>query len=63
MNEQDRDILEGLIDKYDLNSVLQGLFNICHLKAEHLRSNWQDKKAAKEWEKKAKEIDKITYWE
>jgi hypothetical protein len=51
--------LESLVDQTSLLSVLETLTDICHGKAEHLRSNWQDNTAAKAWEKDAHTLDNI----
>lgn len=51
--------LESMIDKSSLNDVLAMLAEICHEKADHLRCNWQDEAAAKEWERLANRISKI----
>lgn len=48
--------LEILIDEVGLTSVLEMISGICYDKAEHLRSNWQDSAAAKQWEKDGAEI-------
>ena len=34
--------LEGLIDAFGLQNVLNGLTCICSGKADHIESNWQD---------------------
>lgn len=56
--EQLADQLEHLVDKYGLNAMLAELANVCGEKAEHLRVNWQDSDAAKEWEKAGNRIAK-----
>lgn len=38
-------------------NVLDTLQEICGAKAEHLRVNWQDERAATEWERYARRID------
>lgn len=58
--EKDLPILEGLVDKHGLSAVIDALIDICHGKAEHLESNWQDTHAAKEWTKAAKKLDRVT---
>lgn len=50
--------LEALIDRHSLAHVVTGLSLICSEKAEHLRSNWQDKTAAKAWDADAKTLEK-----
>jgi hypothetical protein len=49
--------LETMIDNATLDTVLDTLVDICHGKAEHLESNWQDRNAAKAWMRAAKRID------
>jgi hypothetical protein len=46
-------ILEGFIDTFGLQNVLNGLACICSGKADHIESNWQDHGLAKRWEKAA----------
>jgi len=55
----EKDALEQMIDRNCLTTILEALTDICYGKAEHLRSNWQDKGGAKLWEKDAKTLDKI----
>lgn len=49
--------LEMLVDKHSLSNVLALLESICHEKAEHVRTNWQDESLAKAWERAAKTLD------
>jgi hypothetical protein len=35
-------ILEDLVDSTSVPDVLEALANVCHEKADHLRSDWQD---------------------
>ena len=44
------------VDKSNLATVMEMLSDICHDKAEHLRSNWQDENTAKLWEHDAEAI-------
>ena len=44
-------VLEELIDKESLSTVLDTLASICFGKAEHLATNWQDTESAKAWTK------------
>lgn len=48
--------LELVIDATSLRSVLEMLAEICHEKADHLASNWQDHTSARAWVKAAKTI-------
>jgi hypothetical protein len=40
--QEDKDKLEGFIDKYTLSTVLEVLASICYEKAEHIHMNWPD---------------------
>jgi hypothetical protein len=51
--------LEQHVDKVGLSSVLNILAEICHEKAGHLQSAWQDSVAAKSWTKDGKLIEKV----
>lgn len=55
----DRDTLEALIDRYSLANLIEGLVQICHYKADHLRTTWQDAAAAKDWSTDARTLDRI----
>jgi hypothetical protein len=46
-----------MIDKLTTPQVLQLIAEICHEKADHLRENWQDKNAARLWDKNGNMID------
>ena len=60
MNIEERDRLETeFIDKHTLCDVLEALTEVCFEKAEHLRTNWQDINAAKEWERAGHKIDML----
>lgn len=54
--------LEGLIDRYGLEAVLQTAAYVAMLKADHLRSNWAGdgpaQTDARMWEHVAKHLDK-----
>lgn len=49
MIEEDRIILERLIDQYKLEEVLYGLAQICFEKAEHVRMTYNDPGLARQW--------------
>ena len=51
--------LEKLIDASSIENVITSLADVCLLKAEHLRTNWQDKNTAEYWEKIANKLNKI----
>jgi hypothetical protein len=51
--------LETIVDDRGLLDMLIALECMCSEKADHLRVNWQDKSAAKEWDKMAVLIRKV----
>jgi hypothetical protein len=55
-----KDALEQLIDVNGPAHVLDLFIEVCHEKAEHLRTNWQDDDMARQWERIAKRLDKVT---
>jgi hypothetical protein len=50
--------LEQVVDAVTLRATLRMLVDVCHGKAEHLNTNWQDPKMASVWEDAAKALDK-----
>jgi len=42
--------LEKIVDSASLQGVLMALSEICGEKAEHVRSNWQDRGLARRWD-------------
>jgi hypothetical protein len=59
LTQVDRDTLESMIDRHSLAAVLDALTVICHEKAEHLMSAWQDNNAARSWTESAGRIDTV----
>lgn len=53
------DQLEQLVDQYSLKCILECLSTICSEKADHIRTNWQDRDLAKEWQHTAMWINSI----
>lgn len=49
--------MESLIDEYGLEEVVRALGTICHAKADHVQSNWQDRGLAKSWAKRGMLLD------
>jgi len=49
LNQSELDALEALIDAAGIEAVLQGLSEVCGLKAEHIAQAWQDTPLAKRW--------------
>lgn len=60
MTKIDIDALEHEIDRHGLTGVLQALADVCHEKAAHVQSTWQDKHAARAWWRAAKAIERLT---
>jgi hypothetical protein len=50
LNEAEKHYLERLIDTGGLKPVLEALSDIAAEKAEHIRTNWQDKHTARYWD-------------
>lgn len=54
MSEQftrmDKETLERLIDAYGLNAFLENAAEICHEKADHVRSSYNDNTTADTWD-------------
>lgn len=46
---QFRDMLEQIIDEKSLEWTVRAISEICHEKADHIVSNWQDKHTAADW--------------
>ncbi|MBF2014492.1 MAG: hypothetical protein IGS23_04615 [Rivularia sp. T60_A2020_040] len=59
MHKEYIEVLEALIDKLTLSTVLEMLERICHKKAENLRTHWEDEDSAKLWEKAARQVEQI----
>ena len=55
------EMVETAIDSQGIVAVLTALVNICHEKAAHIESNWQDRNLAREWTTSAKRIDKAMH--
>lgn len=53
--------VEALVDAYSIQDVIQAIVETAYLKAEHLRTNWQNEGSAREWEAIAKELDRFLY--
>ena len=56
LTNEEKVTLEGLIDSSSLEHVLNCLSEIAWGKAEHLDSNWQDRNAARAWERAGERI-------
>lgn len=51
--------LEQMIDATSLEDVIEALAQICHEKADHVQSTWQDSNLAKQWTKRAQKLEKV----
>jgi hypothetical protein len=60
MTQPELDHIEQLVDVHTLRVLVDALVDICHAKAEHLQSNWQDKVAARSWERDAKMLARLS---
>ena len=60
MDRTDSERLEALIDAHGLSLVMAELAEICHGKAEHLATNWQDTRTAKLWSRDAERIATVS---
>jgi hypothetical protein len=47
------DELEFIVDQSSIQNVINMLARICHEKAEHVETNWQDAQLARVWRKNA----------
>jgi len=45
----DKETLENTVNKMGIKTVIRTLEDICHEKAEHMRTNWQDDNLAYIW--------------
>lgn len=55
----DSELIEKMIDRHGLASVLEMIAQICYEKGDHLRSNWQDETTAKVWDRDGRKIDTL----
>jgi hypothetical protein len=49
LNQSDLNTLEAMVYAAGIEAVLQGLSEICGLKADHISQAWQDAPLAKRW--------------
>jgi hypothetical protein len=50
--------LEKLMDCEGLRRVLEGMAEVCAEKADHIRTNWQSKELARDWDEAGTLLDK-----
>lgn len=51
--------LEAMVDRVGMANVLYALAHISREKAEHLRTNWQDRSTSQWWDMRAGKLDAI----
>lgn len=59
----DQASLEAMVDRNGLRLVLDLLAEVCHDKAEHIRTNWQDKHTAAAWTQAAVRVKQCSVME
>ena len=52
-----KEMLETYIDSNSVGDTLTVLAEICHEKAAHLQSAWQDEETAKVWRRQARALE------
>lgn len=50
--------LEEMMDKYSITTLIETLSSIAGEKAEHVRTNWQDERLGKTWDRMARVLDR-----
>lgn len=50
------DQIEAIIDRTSVVEVLALIADICSEKADHIRSNWQDRRTAAVWDRAARTV-------
>ena len=56
LSQEERNTLESMIDTSDVATVLRALALVCIEKSEHMQVNWQDKPAARRWDRAHKAL-------
>lgn len=56
-----KDNIEKLIDQYRLVDVMHAIAEICHEKAVHIETNWQDNNLSRSWHNMAHKIERNTW--
>jgi hypothetical protein len=51
--------LERFVDMVGLDNVIAALREICYEKADHVQTNWQDKKLAAVWNRRGNRLDTV----
>ena len=53
------DSLEAMIDASTLATVVDALAEVCYMKADHIRENWQDNITSRPWDIAAGKLVKL----
>jgi hypothetical protein len=56
LNANDTQLLERLVDTTGVANVLEALAAVCHEKVDHVRSQYDDEKTARLWERAGNKI-------
>ncbi len=55
--------LESLIDRHGIRAVVKAAVDICHGKAEHVRTNWpEEKELAKLWDEAGDKLERARFF-
>lgn len=52
--------IEKLVDASSVQSIIEALAVVCYEKAEHIRSSYNDKPLARQWEKNGNLVIKLS---
>lgn len=61
MTHNDKETLELIIDQHGLAGIFDAIADICHEKASHIESNWQDRLTARAWDSAGKKTAKLSH--
>lgn len=57
--KEDIQLLERMVDKYSMQSVVSALSYICSEKSTHIAEHWQDTASAMGWMAQARHLDQL----
>lgn len=58
-SKQNLETLESMVDSIGLYMTVLALEAVCHAKAEHIATNWQDAATAKTWTRAGNHLDQV----
>ncbi len=61
--ELSEEMIEGYIDRHGILHLLTMIENICHEKADHCATNWQDRGLASAWRRGGNRVGKVARFE